>query len=85
MSRILRETVPVDGQAHHFEINGDVLHVDSRQIDVVEFWWAETSGPKTKREFTVVGTGHPYPDHWRYVGTTIAPGGALVWHLMQVP
>lgn len=42
------------------------------------------------RRFRVVGTGHPIPermplhDGWRYIGTAVAPGGALVWHLIEV-
>lgn len=30
------------------------------------------------------GTGQPLPDEvWRYVGTAVASGGALVWHVFD--
>jgi hypothetical protein len=84
MKRILRYSVLVDDCTHHFDLNGAIVHVDSRQPDVVEFWSVETGGPVIKREFTVVGTGHPYPDHWKHVGTALTADGALVWHLIEV-
>ena len=85
MKRVLRYTVPVDGGAHYFDLSGAVVHVACRQPDAVELWAVESGGPTVKREFTVVGTGHPYPDHWKHVGTALAADGALVWHLMEVP
>lgn len=84
MKRVLRYTVLVDDQAHYFDLNGAIVHVAARTPDVVEFWSVDTGGPTVKREFVVVGTGHPHPPHWQHVGTALAAGGALVWHLMEV-
>jgi hypothetical protein len=86
-SRILRYEVPVDDRAHYHSLgSGEILLVACRQGPaVVEFWIPDTDGPKTKREFVVVGTGHPYPSHWQYRGSTLAADGMLVWHLMEVP
>lgn len=76
---------PVDGQKHSFDLSGAVLHVDSRSAEIVEFWALDSGGPLVARAFSVVGTGHSYPDHWKYVGSVIVADGALVWHLMEVP
>lgn len=83
--RVLRYEVPVDGQAHYFDLNGKIVHVSARREDVVEFWALDTLGPPLTREFVVVGTGHPYPGHWKHTGTALSPSGTLVWHLMEVP
>jgi hypothetical protein len=84
VSRILRHSVLVDDQTHFFDLSGAVVHVDCREPDVVEVWALDTGGPTVRREFTVVGTGHPFPDDWQHVGTALAAGGALVWHVMEV-
>ena len=87
--RILRYEVPVDDQPHPITLSGagTVLHVASRDTATVEFWAVHSgeAAPTVDRQFIVVGTGHSYPDHWIYVGTAFAAGGALVWHLMEVP
>ncbi len=84
--RIFRYEVPVDDRPHTLPLSGAVLHVACRQVDVVELWALESGGPPIERAFQVVGTGQPLPDRWfMYRGTAIAPGGQLVWHLMEVP
>lgn len=84
--RIYRYEVPVDDQTHEVHIEGDPLHVGCRQTDVVEFWAAAGPlSPGSPRRFTVVGTGHPFDDAYRYWGTAVAPGGQLVWHLLEDP
>lgn len=88
MSRaaIFRYEVPVDDAVHeHWLSPGPVLAVGCRDRTVVEFWTVydpDTAG--NARRFLVVGTGHPLPRRWTYVGTAVAPGGALVWHLIEV-
>lgn len=37
-----------------------------------------------KREFRIVGTGHPVPtDCGRFIGTVLTHRGALVWHVFE--
>lgn len=87
--RIFRYEVPVDYKPHNFQLHGDPLAVGCRDLGVVEFWAAHHDGHSGRlRSFVVVGTGQALPQtgpgrsHW---GTAVAPGGALVWHLIEVP
>ena len=86
-TRIFRYEVPVDDEWHEINLQFDPLSVDCRALDVVEFWaFDEPFGPpKTQRRFRVFGTGQVLPEDepCSYVGTAIAPGGQLVWHLME--
>lgn len=85
-ARILRYQVPVDDQVHEVEMRGDIVAVGCRNPAVVEFWaWCDVDYPPTVRRFTVVGTGNPVPEGANlHHGTTVAPGGRLVWHLLEV-
>jgi hypothetical protein len=79
---IHRHEVPVDDQWHTLALTGDVLHVATRNSHIVEIWTSH--GDKTaERSFRVFATGQPLPDELNYIGTAIAPGGHLVWHLME--
>lgn len=83
---ICRYEVPVDDQWHEFEIHSEPLAVACRNPRVVEFWaqYDDTIRSVAPRRFIVVGTGHRLPERQtRHVGTAIAPGGALVWHLRE--
>ncbi|MFF2864550.1 hypothetical protein ACFVSX_32300 [Streptomyces rubiginosohelvolus] len=81
---IHRYEIPVDDQNHRFTIGRGPLHFACRQDGVVEFWaCAPTDSIALLREFTVVGTGHPMPVGTWHVGTAIAPGGHLVWHILE--
>lgn len=80
---ILRVEIPVDDCWHAEEFRGPIVHVATRYPEVVEVWFLNDPGAEPRiRELTVVGTGHPIPDG-RHVGTAIAPGGRLVWHLVE--
>ncbi len=84
MTQILRYEVPVDDEWHAVRLQGDIVHVAARRPDVVEFW-AEHHGNKgfeVDRRFRVYGTGQPCVEGV-HVGTAIAAGGALVWHLRE--
>lgn len=86
MKRIYRYEVPVDDQIHVFDIWSNPVAVGCRSAETVEFWaQAHDDGLALRRAFVVVGTGQPLPEtmrrHW---GTAVAPGGALVWHLIEV-
>lgn len=82
-SRIFRYEVPVDDQWHRIEGCLAPLHVDCRQLDVVEFWAWEYTDTTVADEYRVIGTGKPIDDPIQYMGTAIAPGGHLVWHLVR--
>jgi len=89
-TRIYRYEVPVDDR-WHIITSGEPLHVACRQLDMVEFWAYRPDEdslnptPTETRHFRVFGTGHPMPDELTYVGSAMAAGGALVWHLMSDP
>lgn len=83
-ARIFRYEVPVDDQPHTIALSDNPLAVGCRDPRVVEFWAiAHDDAPTLDRTFQVVGTGQMLKDlrcHW---GTAVAPGGALVWHLIE--
>lgn len=82
MTRIYRYEVPVDDQWHVIPDCSPALHVACREPDTVEFW-ANPVPPSTHvRAFRVYGTGHDIDPNAMYVGTALAPGDVLVWHLM---
>jgi len=84
--RIFRYEIPVDDQWHTIALLGDPLAVGCRRLNVVEFWarWATDGSAGVDRRFMVIGTGHMAPNNaWRHWGTAIAPGGQLVWHLIE--
>ena len=81
---IYRYEVPVDDEPHPIELSGEILHVGCRDPRTVEFWALSADRPTTQRVFYVVGTGHPIPGGFTaHIGTVIAPGGQLVWHLLE--
>lgn len=82
--RVLRYEVPVDDRDHWLDLPGPIVHVATRRPDVVELW-ASTIGTPATRRFRVYGTGHEVPLAAAHVATAIVPGGALVWHLMEMP
>lgn len=88
MRRIFRFEVPVDDQPHRIALNAGPIAIGCRQPDRVEFWAIHDDDPESfvgHRTFIVVGTGHPLPARVRAVhGTAVAPGGQLVWHLVEV-
>lgn len=83
MTAVYRYEVPVDDRWHPLQFAGPVLHVACRNMHVVELWAMNTPGPT--RSFRVYGTGHSLPPDLEYVGTALAPGGQLVWHLFETP
>jgi hypothetical protein len=81
----LRYEVPVDDQWHRIDHLQDVVHVDCRDADVVEFWATDpvaVSAIKRHWEYRVFGTGQPDVEG-SYVGTALSPSGLLVWHLFR--
>lgn len=82
---IYRYEVPVDDRWHPLQLTGPIVHVDCRNPRFVEVWAIHTDSPPVTRSFRVYGTGHPLPSGAQYVGTALAPGGQLVWHLIETP
>ena len=47
--------------------------------------WVELD-PEVDKDFITlcfIGTGHPVPEGWRHVGSTVTTVGLLVWHVYQ--
>jgi hypothetical protein len=81
---IYRYEIPVDDRWHDLPLRGPIIHVASRQPDVVEVWALHNaSAPLRANRFIVIGTGHPFPADGGYLATALAPHG-LVWHLLAV-
>lgn len=82
-TQIFRYEVPVDDQWHVIPGCSGVLHVGCRELETVEFWANPVPESMYSRAFRVYGTGHAIEPGAMYVGTAVAPGGSLVWHLMS--
>lgn len=82
---IYRYEVPVDDRWHPLQLSGRIVHVDCRNPRVVEVWAFRTDDTEAAevRSLRVFGTGQPLPPDVQHVGTAIAPGGQLVWHLIE--
>ena len=51
MSAIYRYGVPVDGDWRELELSGAILHVASRDPQVVDVWALSSGGPSVTRTF----------------------------------
>jgi hypothetical protein len=81
--------VQVDDRTHKIG-GGDVVHVacqDPTRVNVVTVWTIEPrdAGFSTKRTVQVFGTGQPLPFFAKPLGSGIAGGGRLVWHVFELP
>jgi hypothetical protein len=87
MRTVFSYSLYVDDEIHKImlPVGARIVHValSTREYDVVRFW-AEVDNdlPMETRIFQVFGTGQPVSG--RYVGTTVATSGALVWHLFEL-
>lgn len=84
MRAVFRYVVPVNDEAHDIELAGPIVHVATRQYDLVEFWAEAGEQESTVRTFQVFGTGQAIPHNSAYVGTALAGRGELVWHLFEL-
>lgn len=84
-SVIHRFEVPVDDRWHFLDLPRGIQHVATRRRDVVEVWayTRQASDQPFLRQFRVYGTGQPMPPATTHIATAIAPGGDLVWHLIE--
>lgn len=82
---IYRERVTIDTVRLDLPARRRIVHVDSRTIDSVDFWYERPAAPDAVEtlEFQIIGTGHSIPTGWEHIGSAIAAGsdGRLVWHL----
>lgn len=70
--------LPIGAKVLHFDIQNNEPHI-----------WAlvDPDAPKENRLFLLVGTGHQFdhdPDDTEFIGTVLANGGALVWHVFEI-
>jgi len=81
---VLKWMVAVDDRPHKIG-GGQVIHVgcqDPLDVDLVTVWTVEQrQGPVPKRAVQVFGTGQPLPFDAEPLGTALAMGGRLVWHV----
>ena len=93
-----RGAVGIGAQEKHLIPRGaQIIHVDMRQHDAVDFWYEFEVDNWVNREtrlFQVHGTGHPMNGTGTHVGTALSPEerearrmprGAYVWHLYEYP
>lgn len=86
MAAILKWNVPVDDNYHPIG-SGEVVHVGSQwgKRDEIQVWTKESGNVgETRRIVQVYGTGHTIPSDAKPLGTVIAAGGHLVWHLCEL-
>jgi hypothetical protein len=87
---VLKWEVPVDDRVHEIgggEIVSIACQYPESRPDVVMVWTVEerSDGSGPKRQVQVYGTGHPLSNFAKPLGSAIAAGGALVWHVMEMP
>ena len=87
---VLKWEVPVDDRPHEIgggEIVSVACQFPESRPDVVMVWTIESRPELTvpKRVVQVYGTGHPLPNIVTPLGSAIAVGGGLVWHVMELP
>jgi len=79
--------VAVDDRPHKIG-GGQVIHVgcqDPLDVDRVTVWTVEQrQGPVPKRTVQIFATGQPLPFDAEPLGTALALGGRLVWHLFSL-
>jgi hypothetical protein len=85
--RVLKWVVPVDDQPHEIGC-GKVVHVACQSGPELVMVWTEEHAPgkpEQTREVQVYGTGHQVPMFAEHVGSVVTAGGALVWHVYELP
>jgi len=88
MTTIYKYAVPVQDMFHlDLPRGAQCLHVDMQRGEPQLWALVEPANPRVRRQFTLVGTGHPAPtpDEAEYVGTFQMTNGLLVFHLFADP
>ena len=85
-NRVLKWPVVADGDSYF--VSGTPVFVactDDKIYDVVHVWTLSSESVTDEtRKLQIFATGQPVPDDAVYVGTALAAGGALVWHVFDV-
>lgn len=80
---VLKWNVPVDDETHEIG-GGPVCFVGCQsRSDIVQVWTIEDPTAPSWRRVGVFGTGQPVTARGPFLGTAIAAGGFLVWHVFQ--
>lgn len=63
-----------------------ILHVAEQHSRITLWAEVDPSAPTERRAFEIVGTGNPITsEHSHHVGSLLAQGGALVFHIYESP
>lgn len=84
--RVLKWSVDVASIEPHLIGAGPVVLVASQSDPAVVNVWTEELIPRrpSTRTVRVYGTGHAAPGHAKHLGSCVAAGGSLVWHVYDV-
>jgi hypothetical protein len=91
MRTVWRAEVPVDDREHQVTMplsqRAPLMRVEARTPHIVEAWFEVDTDALAPITYVmrVFGTGQPIPDEWAWLGTCLAAGGQLVWHLYHKP
>lgn len=57
------------------------------QFEQVCIWFRCAGGTSSfeRRQIAIAGTGHPIESQWLYIGTAALQGGALMFHVFEIP
>lgn len=87
MNTIWKYKIPKFGEPFIVEMPADavVMHAAMQMNDPV--MWAEvyTDNNHSRRRFIVIGTGMELQYPGVYIDTFQQGGGALIWHLFEIP
>lgn len=91
MRRVFKYDIPLTRATFDMPDGARIVHVACQHDASSVQLWAEVDDATLtrRRQFHIFGTGHPIPEdtggrEFIHVGTAIAPGGALVWHVYEV-
>jgi len=88
VKRVLKWTVGVDDKVHLIG-GGQIVHVETQwqhAYHEVQVWTLEDGRGDVGRHVQAFGTGHLLPDTiGAHLGSAVTAGGALVWHLFEIP
>lgn len=59
----------------------ELVHFDFQDGYPQAWMRCDPDSPHESRQFQLVGTGWPFDDDWKHVGTVLDEG--LVWHLLE--